>query len=113
VRAAAYHRTAASSLSVRAAFTAHTRGGWRAARRDGDGSGVLAVGHPATYAIWDDVDLVIDVPDERVSRWSTDPRAGVAGLPDVAPGRALPRCLRTVVRGRVVYDAEQASSSPS
>ena len=110
VRAAAYHRTATSSLSVRAAFTAHTRGGWRAARRDGDGSGVLAVGHPATYAVWDDVDLVIDVPDERVSRWSTDPRAGVAGLPDVAPDRPLPRCLRTVVRGRVVYDAEQTPS---
>ncbi len=110
VRAASYHRTATSSLSVRAAFTAHTRGGWRAARRDGDGSGVLAVGHPATYAVWEDVDLVIDVPDERLSRWSTDPRAGVAGLPDVAPGRPLPRCLRTVVRGRVVYDAEQTSS---
>ena len=65
---------------------------------------MLAVGHPATYAVWDDVDLVIDAPDERVSRWSTDPRAGVAALPDVAPGRPLPRCRQTVVRGRVIFD---------
>lgn len=104
VRAAAYHRTPASALSVRAAFTAHTRGGWRAARRDGDGSGVLAVGHPATYAIWDDAELATDVPDERVSRWSTDPRAGLAGLPDLAPGRPLPRCRQTVVRGRIIHN---------
>ena len=107
VRAASYHRTGSSSISVRAAFTAHTRGGWRAARRDQDGSGVLAVGHPATYAVWDDVELVIDAPDERVSRWSTDPRSGVAALPDIAPGRPTPRCRRTVVRGRVIYDAER------
>ena len=113
VRAAAYHRTAASSISVRAAFTAHTRGGWRAARRDQDGSGVLAVGHPATYAVWDDVDLVIDAADERVSRWSTDPRSGVAALPDVTAGLAAPRCRRTVVRGRTVHDAESGLTAGS
>jgi predicted amidohydrolase YtcJ len=106
VRAAAYPKFRSSGISVRAAFAAHTRGGWRAARRDGDGSGVLAVGNPATYAVWDTEDLVIDVPDERVARWSTDPRAGLAGLPDVSPGQPLPRCRRTVVRGRVIFDAE-------
>ena len=105
VRAAAYHHNPESSISVRAAFAAHTRGGWRAARRDGDGSGVLDVGAPATFAVWDTGDLVIDVPDERVSRWSTDPRAAVAGLPDISPGRDLPTCRRTVVRGVVVHDS--------
>ena len=33
VRAAVRHRTPGSGLSARAAFSAHTRGGWRAARR--------------------------------------------------------------------------------
>jgi predicted amidohydrolase YtcJ len=106
VRAAAYHPVAAASISTRAAFAAHTRGGWRAARRDGDGRGTIAVGAPATLAVWEGAELVIDVPDERVARWSTDPRAAVAGLPDVAPGRAVPRCLRTIVDGRTVYRAE-------
>ena len=32
VRAAAFHRTPEHRISVRAAFTAHTRGGWRADR---------------------------------------------------------------------------------
>ncbi|MCW2528253.1 MAG: amidohydrolase [Pseudonocardiales bacterium] len=105
VRAAAYHHTPGASISARAAFSAHTRGGWRAARRDSDGSGVLDVGTPATFAVWDSGDLFIDVPDERVSRWSTDPRAAIAGLPDLAPDQPLPRCRRTVVRGRVVWDA--------
>ncbi|MYS43552.1 amidohydrolase family protein, partial [Streptomyces sp. SID5998] len=34
VRAAAFHRTPEHRISVRAAFTAHTRGGWRAVGRD-------------------------------------------------------------------------------
>ncbi len=37
VRAAVAHRTPGSGLSARAAFSAHTRGGWRAARVDGVG----------------------------------------------------------------------------
>ncbi len=105
VRAAAYPHVAESAISVRAAFAAHTRGGWRAARRDGDGSGILSVGHPATYAVWQATDLMIDVPDERVARWSTDPRAALAGLPDLSPGVPVPACLRTAVRGAVIHDA--------
>jgi hypothetical protein len=49
--------------------------------------------------------LAVDAPDERVSRWSTDRRAAIPGLPDVAPGVDLPTCLLTVVRGRTIYDA--------
>ncbi|MBL1067235.1 amidohydrolase [Streptomyces sp. 7-21] len=102
VRAAAFHRTPAHRVSVRAAFTAHTRGGWRAAGRD-DG-GVLRPGAPADYAVWDTGDLVVQAPDDRIARWSTDPRSGTPGLPDLSPGAPLPRCLRTVVAGRTVYD---------
>ncbi|AEW97762.1 MULTISPECIES: amidohydrolase [Streptomycetaceae] len=101
VRAAAFHRTAAHRISVRAAFTAHTRGGWRAVGRDG--GGVLVPGAPADYAVWRTGDLVVQIPDDRVANWSTDPRSGTPGLPDLTPGLPLPRCLRTVVGGRTVH----------
>jgi predicted amidohydrolase YtcJ len=83
VRAAAYPHNPASALPVEAAFEAHTRGGWLAARR---GGGVLEPGGPATLAAW------------QVE--STGP----LGLPDVAPGRDLPRCLATLVDGRIAFD---------
>ncbi|WP_330345790.1 amidohydrolase [Streptomyces longwoodensis] len=101
VRAAAFHRTPEHRVSVRAAFTAHTRGGWRAVGRDD--AGVLVPGAPADYAVWRTGELVVQAPDDRVARWSTDPRSGTPGLPDLTPGRDLPVCLRTVVAGRTVY----------
>ncbi len=105
VRAAATHRTPASAVTVRAAFAAHTRGGWRAAGVDD--SGVLVPGAVASYAIWDvDADLVVQTPDERVAAWSTDPRSGVPGLPDLSLDAPRPRCRRTVVAGRTVFDAD-------
>lgn len=101
VRAAAFHRTPEQRVSVRAAFTAHTRGGWRAVGRDD--AGVLVPGAPADYAVWRVGELVVQAPDDRVARWSTDPRSGTPGLPDLTPGVDLPVCLRTVVGGRTVY----------
>ncbi|MFF8644841.1 amidohydrolase [Streptomyces sp. NPDC015345] len=101
VRAAAFHRTPEHRVSVRAAFTAHTRGGWRAVGRDD--AGVLVPGAPADYAVWRSSDLVVQAPDDRVARWSTDPRSGTPGLPDLSPGGELPVCLRTVVGGRTVH----------
>ncbi|MFJ4424764.1 amidohydrolase [Streptomyces bobili] len=101
VRAAAFHRTPEHRISVRAAFTAHTRGGWRAVGRDD--AGVLVPGAPADYAVWSTGALVVQAPDDRVARWSTDPRSGTPGLPDLTPGTELPVCLRTVVGGRSVF----------
>ncbi|MFJ2116053.1 MULTISPECIES: amidohydrolase [unclassified Streptomyces] len=101
VRAAAFHRTPAHRISARAAFTAHTRGGWRAVGRDD--AGTLVPGAPADYAVWRTEELVVQAPDDRVARWSTDPRSGTPGLPDLTPGRPLPECLRTVVGGRTVF----------
>lgn len=101
VRAAAFHRTPEHRVSVRAAFTAHTRGGWRAIGRDD--AGVLVPGAPADYAVWRTDELIVQAPDDRVARWSTDPRSGTPGLPDLTPGRDLPVCLRTVVGGRTVF----------
>ncbi|MEV4561511.1 amidohydrolase [Kitasatospora sp. NPDC049285] len=101
VRAAAFHRTPEHRISVRAAFTAHTRGGWRALGHDQDG--VLVPGAVASYAIWATSDLVVQAPDTRIAGWSTDPRSGTPGLPDLTPGEPLPTCLCTVVRGETVY----------
>jgi predicted amidohydrolase YtcJ len=104
IRAAAFHHEPSQRITVRAAFAAHTRGGWRAAGIDD--AGVLAPGTAATYAVWDsDADLVVQTPDERVAAWSTDPRAGVPVLPDLSDQAPVPTCLRTVVGGRIVYDA--------
>ena len=105
VRAAAHHRTPEHRLAVRAAFAAATRGGWRAARVDD--AGVLAPGMLATYAVWDVTgDLVVTAPDERVAAWSTDPRSGVPGLPELAVDSDLPMCIRTVVRGQTVFERD-------
>ncbi|MER6670953.1 amidohydrolase, partial [Amycolatopsis japonica] len=67
-------------------------------------TGSLVPGAPAHYAIWDAEDLVVATPDSRVQRWSTDPRAGVPPLPNLAEGATLPRCLRTVRHGEVIHD---------
>ncbi|MFD7155334.1 amidohydrolase [Kribbella sp. NPDC059898] len=103
VRAAAFHHEPSERITVRAAFQAHTRGGWRAVGIDD--AGVLAPSTTATYAIWEtDAELVVQTPDQRVAAWSTDPRAGVPVLPDLSEG--TPTCLRTAVGGRVIYEAE-------
>ena len=107
LRAAVQHRTPGSGLSARAAFSAHTRGGWRAARRDRVGE--LTAGAPATFAVWELPDeLVVQVPDARVSAWSTDPRAGVSGLPDLSGSDPL--CRTTVVAGAVAWSADRSST---
>jgi predicted amidohydrolase YtcJ len=102
IRAAAFHRTAEHRIPVRGAFTAHTRGGWRAIGRDD--AGVLVPGAPADYALWRTGELLVQAPDARVANWSTDPRSGTPGLPDLTPGAQLPLCLRTVVAGRIIHD---------
>lgn len=103
VRAAAHHHTETERITVRAAFNAHTRGGWRAARRDE--GGVIAVGAPASVAVWDvPGDLLVQTPDARVAAWSTDPRAGVPQLPDLQPDVALPTCVMTIVHGEVAHE---------
>ncbi|WP_170231886.1 amidohydrolase [Saccharothrix saharensis] len=102
VKAAVHHRTDGHGISARAAFTAHTRGGWRAAGVDDGLTGTLQPGAPATYAVWDAAHLEVAAPDTRVQRWSTDPRSRVPALP--ALDGPTPTCLRTVLRGRTLFD---------
>lgn len=84
VAAAAFHHNPQQRIGIPAAFLAHTRGPWRAA--GSDVPGVLAVGAPATYAVW--------AASDRT-----------AGLPDLSPSATRPRCLRTAVAGRIAFDA--------
>lgn len=103
VRAAVHHRTPASSVSARAAFAASTRGGWRAQGvRDGI-TGTLTPGALASYAVWETGPLTADPGQPGVQRWSTDPRSRVPALPDLSESAGLPKCLRTVHRGEVIY----------
>ncbi|GGK37478.1 amidohydrolase [Pilimelia terevasa] len=93
VAAAVGHHVPAQRLGVRAAFAAHTRGGWRAlgpvagpaARAVREREGTVAPGAPATFAVW-------EVP----GGWAD-------GLPRVGAGVPAPVCTRTVLRGREIY----------
>lgn len=106
VRAAVHHNHPRNAISARGAFAASTRGGWRAGGVNDGLTGTLSVGAPASFAIWDAEELVVAGSHESVQRWSLDPRSRVPALPDVSPGRPLPRCVRTVHRGRDIYRAE-------
>lgn len=108
VRAAIHHRTKGSAISARAAFSAATRGAWRAAGvRDGV-TGTLVPGAPASYAVWEisggPERLEVAAPTDTVQRWSTEPGSRVPALPRLDPSDPLPRCLRTVHRGRVLHE---------
>ncbi|WP_111765848.1 amidohydrolase [Nakamurella deserti] len=109
VRAAVNHRTPGSSVTPRAAFTAHTRGAHRAARRLD--RGVLTVGSVADLAIWETGPLVRPEAAELAQRWSTDPRSRVPLLPDLAPHAPDPVCVATVAAGRVAFDTGLLVSS--
>ena len=100
VRAATCHSVPGQSLTARAAFAAHTRAGWRSIGEPA--TGMLAPDAPAHFAVWRAEEIAVQIPDHRVSAWSTDPRSGTPGLPVLDPELPLPQCLRTVVAGRAV-----------
>lgn len=101
VRAAIEHHTPGAAVSARSAFSAATRGGWRAGGvRDGV-TGTLVAGAPASYAVWDAGDLEVAAPADSVARWSTDPRSRVPALPALT--ERSPHCVQTVHRGRVLF----------
>ncbi|WP_427017784.1 amidohydrolase [Pseudarthrobacter sp. P1] len=102
VRAALMHHRSDQRISARAAFIGHTRAGWRAAREGNPLMGQLVPGAPASYAIWEVEELMVQVADERVQSWSTDPRARTPLLPALDTG-SDPRTLATVHRGRELF----------
>jgi len=86
---------AAQRLPPAIAFEAHTRGGWRAAGIDD--RGYLAPGQPASLVLWS------PGTGQGSGRLTPD------RLPDLAPGATLPTNLRTVIRGRTVFDRLEVS----
>ena len=88
VRAAAHPHDPASAIGLRAAFTAHTRAGWLAARRHDDG--LLAPGAPATFAVW-------HIESDRLPG---------SVLPDLSSDRPLPQCVATVRSGAVIHGTD-------
>jgi predicted amidohydrolase YtcJ len=102
VRACLEHNTPEERLSARAAFLGHTRAGWRAARYRNPMAGQLVPGAPASFAVWDAEELMVQVADGRVQSWSTDPRARTPLLPALDTG-SDPVCLRTVRDGCVLF----------
>ena len=101
VKAAMKHHTANHRISARAAFTAHTRGGWRAVKDDL--AGVITEGAPAHLAIWKVDQYAITVPDDRVRAWSTDVRSGTPPLPDLE--NQEPVCMATLRNGIAIFDS--------
>ena len=80
-------------VGARAAFNAATRFAHRAAGNPE--GGVLAPGAEADFARWQVERLVVQVADPRVAAWSTDPRSGTPGLPELSPEVALPTRVPT------------------
>jgi len=100
IAAAAGHHNSNEQLSMRAAFIAHTRGGWRAAKDDV--AGVIAEGAPAHLAFWKADEFEVTIPDERLRSWSTDERSGTHPLPVLAT--RMPECIATIRGGKPIYD---------
>jgi predicted amidohydrolase YtcJ len=97
IRECVHRHDAAQRISAESAFLAHTAGGWRAAGIDD--RGYLGTGQPASFALWSGAET------------AADPGPGASPkvrLPDLSPGATLPTSLRTVIRGRTVFDREGA-----
>jgi hypothetical protein len=102
VRACVEHHNPDERISARAAFLGHTRAGWRAARHPNPMAGQLVPGAPASFAVWDVEELMVQVADGRVQSWSTDPRARTPLLPALDTG-SDPVCLQTVKDGTELF----------
>lgn len=106
IRAATMHNQENQRISSRAAFTAATRGGHRAAKDDE--SGVLAIGMRADLAVWQVDKYEPQEEHGKISSWSTDPRSGTHSLPDLTVGN--PQCLATIRSGAFIFDGTSLSS---
>ncbi len=105
VHAAMHHHNLEERISGRAAFAAHTRGGWRALGAQFDSEGVIEVGATANLATWLVEDYLVSVPDSRVTQWSTDPRSATVPLPNLGDAESpiIPVNVCTIVKGQIAY----------
>jgi hypothetical protein len=105
VHAAMHHHNPQERITGRAAFAAHTRGGWRALGSQFDSQGVIEVGAIANLATWRVQDYQVHVPDARVTQWSTDPRSATVPLPSLgsADSPEVPVNVCTIVKGNIAF----------
>lgn len=109
VRACLEHSNPDQRISARAAFLGHTRAGWRAGQERNPLMGQLVPGAPASFAVWEVEELMVQVADDRVQSWSTDPRARTPLLPALDSG-SDPACLQTVREGQEIFASENLRS---
>lgn len=102
VKALVNHAEPEERISARAAFTAATRGAWRALGRGGPMSGQLAPGTPATFGRWQVEALMVQGAAGTAASWSTDPRARTPLLPALED-ESLPECVATTINGTQVW----------
>ena len=103
VAAAMNHHERAQRIPAEIAFRAHTRGGWRAARREQTGAGELRVGAPASFAVWQAELSPAGEARPREGGLGWEHRSGDAVLPDLREASAPPLCRRTVRDGVVIF----------
>lgn len=104
IKAAMFHSNENERMTARAAFSASTRAGWRALGPQYDGLGVIAEGAPADLVLWEVGEYAVQVPDTRISQWSTDPRSATVALPALEESASdEPRCQMTMIAGEVRY----------
>ena len=109
IHAAMFHHDPREQITARAAFSAHTRAGWRALGQEFDNHGVIEVGAPADLALWKAKDFNVQVPDSRIAQWSTDPRSATVPLPYLGDSDNFvePRCLLTMVVGEIRFTSSE------
>ena len=65
---------------------------------------MIAEGAPADLVLWEVGEYAVQVPDTRITQWSTDPRSATVALPALEESASdEPRCLMTMIAGEVRY----------
>ena len=108
VHAAMHHHNPQERMSADAAFTAHTRSGWRALGAHFDSHGVIEVGAPAHLAISHVQEFQGGLHGSRLAQRGAEPRAVAVSVPDLGSSTApeIPVNVCTIVAGAVSYAGE-------
>jgi cytosine/adenosine deaminase-related metal-dependent hydrolase len=108
VAAALFHNNRDFRISARAAFKAHTRGGWRVGGEPNFMAGELRVGAPAHLALWRADELGVQAENDGRSSWTTDARSGSPLLPileqEAISRGERPQCVATLREGVFLYN---------
>lgn len=100
----------APGLSERAAFLAATRGALRVFPEfNWQTDAMLTEGAAADFAVWHADVIAVRAADPRIAAWSTDPRSGVAGLPEFTHADSWPNLQALYLRGELQPSGESVA----